>query len=73
MPIKFSHDCVSEDAHDVTLGLKSGEIHLLENLRFSNDEVENNKDFSAKSPSMAIYLLMMLELSQRTCVKCRNN
>ena len=48
MPIKFSHDCVSEDSHDVTLGLKSGEIHLLENLRFSNDEVENNKDFSAK-------------------------
>ena len=48
MPIKFSHDCISEDAHDVTLGLKSGEIHLLENLRFSNKEVENNKDFSAK-------------------------
>ena len=24
MPIKFSHDCVSEDAHDVTLGLRSG-------------------------------------------------
>ena len=48
MPIKFSHDCISEDAHDVTLGLKSGEIHLLENLRFSNQEIENNKDFSAK-------------------------
>ena len=48
MPIKFSHHCVSEDAFNVTLGLKSGEIHLLENLRFSNDEVENNKDFSSK-------------------------
>ena len=46
MPIKFSHDCISEDAHDVTLGLKSGEIHLLENLRFSNDEIKNGKDFS---------------------------
>ena len=46
MPIKFSHDCVSEDAHDVTLGLKSGEIHLLENLRFSDDEIKNDKDFS---------------------------
>ena len=46
MPIKFSHDCISEDAHDVTLGLKSGEIHLLENLRFSNDEIKNVKDFS---------------------------
>ena len=34
MPIKFSADCVSEDAHDVSLGLYSGEVHLLENLRF---------------------------------------
>ena len=38
MPIKFSHDCVSEDAHDVTLGLRSGEIHILENLRLNIDE-----------------------------------
>ena len=36
MPIKFSDDCISEDSHDVTLGLRSGEIHLLENLRFSD-------------------------------------
>jgi len=48
MPIKFSHDCVSEDAHDVTLGLRSGEIHLLENLRFHIDEEKNDKDFSKK-------------------------
>ena len=33
MPIKFSHDCISEDAIDVSRNLKSGEIHLLENLR----------------------------------------
>ena len=32
MTIKFSDDCVSEDAHDVSLGLRGGEIHLLENL-----------------------------------------
>ena len=48
MPIKFSHDCVSEDAHDVTLGLRSGEIHLLENLRFHIDEEKNDKDFCKK-------------------------
>ena len=34
MPIKFSNDCISEDAIDVSRNLKDGEIHLLENLRF---------------------------------------
>ena len=34
IPIKFSHDCISEDAINVTIGLHPGEIHLLENLRF---------------------------------------
>ena len=46
MPIKFSDDCVSEDAHDVTLGLRTGEIHLLENLRFHNGETTNDSEFS---------------------------
>ena len=48
MPIKFSDDCVSEDSHDVTLGLRSGEIHLLENLRFHPEEQNNEKEFSSK-------------------------
>ena len=48
MPIKFSDDCVSEDSHDVTLGLRSGEIHLLENLRFHSEEQNNGKEFSSK-------------------------
>ena len=47
MPIKFSHDCISEDAHDVTFGLKPGEVHLLENLRFHKGETENDRTFSA--------------------------
>jgi len=47
MPIKFSDDCVSEDSHDVSLGLKPGEIHLLENLRFHSEETDNNLSFSA--------------------------
>jgi len=45
--IKFSKDCISEDAHDVTLGLKPGEIHLLENLRFYKGETENDPEFSS--------------------------
>jgi len=48
MPIKFSDDCVSEDAHNVSLGLRGGEVHLLENLRFHPEETKNDPIFSAK-------------------------
>ncbi len=48
MQIKFSHDCISEDARDVSFGLKAGEIHLLENLRFHKGETDNDVTFSAK-------------------------
>ncbi len=46
LPIKFSDDCVSEDARDVSLGLRPGEIHLLENLRYHNEETDNDPRFS---------------------------
>ena len=46
MPIKFSEDCISSNAVDTSIGLKPGEIHLLENLRFHREEVENNQQFS---------------------------
>ena len=48
MPIKFSHDCVSEDAIDVSRNLKRGEIHLLENLRFHKGETDNDSLFASK-------------------------
>ena len=48
MPIKFSDDCISEDSIDVSRNLKDGEIHLLENLRFYNEETENSSDFSSQ-------------------------
>ena len=48
MPIKFSHDCISEDAIDVSRNLKSGEIHLLENLRFYDEEINNDTLFASK-------------------------
>jgi len=48
MPIKFSDDCISEDSRDVSLGLRGGEIHLLENLRFHAEETQNDSVFSAK-------------------------
>ncbi len=46
MPIKFSDDCISEDALDTSLGISAGEIHLLENLRFHNEESLNDSQFS---------------------------
>ena len=47
MPIKFSDDCISQDAIDTSLGLKPGEIHLLQNLRFHPGEVQNTSEYSA--------------------------
>jgi len=46
MPIKFSDDCISEDARDTSLGISPGEIHLLENLRFHDEETLNDHQFS---------------------------
>ena len=57
IPIKFSQDCVSDDAIDVSHNLQSGEVHLLENLRFYSEEIENNNEFATKlSKHGEIYL-----------------
>ena len=48
IPIKFSGDCVSQDAIDTSLSLKSRGIHLLENLRFYKEEQDNDPEFSSK-------------------------
>ena len=57
MPIKFSHDCISDDAIEVSRNLKSGEIHLLENLRFYDEETSNDPSFASKlSQHGSIYL-----------------
>ena len=48
IPIKFSEDCISQDAIDTSLSLKAGEIHLLENLRFHKQEQENDPEFSCR-------------------------
>tara|TARA_B100002051_G_scaffold172785_1_gene163435 strand:- start:947 stop:2134 length:1188 start_codon:yes stop_codon:yes gene_type:complete len=46
IPIKFSEDCISQDAIDTSLSLKPGEVHLLENLRFYKEEQDNDPEFS---------------------------
>lgn len=46
MNIKKSDDCIGVGAEKDVFGLKSGEILLLENLRFYKEESDNNEEFA---------------------------
>lgn len=46
--VKFCPDCIGEDATNMTGNLKPGEILLLENLRFYNEEEKGDIDFAKK-------------------------
>ncbi len=66
MPIKFSHDCISDDAIEVSRSLKDGEIHLLENLRFYKEEELNDPKFASKLSSHgSIYINDAFGLTHR--------
>ncbi len=44
--VKFAEDCVGEKAESAAAALQSGEILLLENLRFHEEEEKGNKEFA---------------------------
>lgn len=44
----FVDDCLSEKAFQITKDLKSGEVVLLENLRFYGEEKKGDKEFAKK-------------------------
>lgn len=46
--VKFCDDCMGEDAKNMTANLKPGEILLLENLRFYDQEEAGDRDFAEK-------------------------
>lgn len=46
--VQFCGDCLGEDATNMTGNLKPGEVLLLENLRFYNEEEEGDKEFAEK-------------------------
>jgi len=46
--VKFANDCIGEDAAQLAAELKPGEVLLLENLRFYNEETAGDKDFAEK-------------------------
>ncbi|MBN2892560.1 MAG: phosphoglycerate kinase [Bacteroidales bacterium] len=51
--IKFSTDCIGEEATKMSNELKAGEVLLLENLRFYNEEEKGDEDFSKKLADLA--------------------
>jgi len=48
LEVKFAKDCIGGDAEAMSSALKPGEILLLENLRFYDEETEGDVDFAKK-------------------------
>lgn len=46
--VKFATDCIGNDAVELAKNLKSGEVLLLENLRFYKEEEKGDRDFAEK-------------------------
>jgi phosphoglycerate kinase len=64
--VKMAKDVVGEDALTKASALQSGEVLLLENLRFEAGETNNDKDLSQKLASMAnIYINDAFGVSHR--------
>ncbi len=51
--VKFAPDCIGEEAVKMASELKSGEILLLENLRFYPEEKKGDRDFAQKLAKLA--------------------
>lgn len=49
--VYFSDDCIGEDTARIVNDLKDGDVLLLENLRFYNEEEKNNEEFAKKLAS----------------------
>ena len=52
-PVKMAKDVIGEDAKSLAANLKPGEIMLLENLRYHNEETKNDPAFAKELASMA--------------------
>ena len=47
-PVQMAGDCIGPEVEQQALSLKDGEVLMLENLRFYNDEEDNNPEFAKK-------------------------
>ncbi len=52
-PVATTHDCIGPEAETAVKALKSGDILLLENLRFHAEEEKNGPDFARALASLA--------------------
>jgi phosphoglycerate kinase len=52
IPVKFAADCIGSIAEEAVANLKSGEVLLLENLRFYKEEEAGDIEFSKKLASL---------------------
>jgi phosphoglycerate kinase len=52
-PVQIAGDCIGPRAEGVAAGLKDGEVMLLENLRFHEEEEKNDPAFAKSLASMA--------------------
>jgi phosphoglycerate kinase len=57
-PVNFVPDCIGPKATDATEKLKSGEVLLLENLRFHPEEEDNDPDFAQELASFGDLFVM---------------
>lgn len=49
--VRFADSCIGEDAHNAIKDIKTGELVLLENLRFFPEEEKNDENFAKKLAS----------------------
>ncbi|MDO8486598.1 MAG: phosphoglycerate kinase [Candidatus Staskawiczbacteria bacterium] len=55
--VKKAEDCIGQEVKELVYNLKSGEVLLLENLRFHKEEIENNLEFAKEISLLAdIYI-----------------
>lgn len=47
-PVLMANDCIGAEVEQQAMSLKDGEVMMLENLRFYNDEEDNNPEFAKK-------------------------
>src|SRR3989344_1756019 len=52
IPVKKASDCVGPEVKNQALGLKPGDILLLENVRFHNEEINNDLAFAKELSSL---------------------
>jgi len=51
-PVSMAKDCIGNEVMQQVLALQDGDVLMLENLRFHNEEEENNADFAKELASM---------------------